>query len=48
MSKSSLEYAEKMGLEIAYQNLKILPKPSNEQYIIIEWLGKRIKELDKK
>ena len=48
MSKSILDYAEKMGLEIAYESLKLLTYPSNEQCIVIEWMDNRIKELQKK
>ena len=47
-NKSSLEYTEQMGLEIAYSDLKTLKQPTNEQCIVLDWLKKRIKELREK
>jgi hypothetical protein len=48
MSKSSLDYAELAGLELALGSLKLLPQPTNEQCIVIEWIEQRIKFLQEK
>lgn len=46
MSKSSIEYAELAGLQIALANLKIPPKPNTQ--VIIDWIEARIRELESK
>ena len=48
MSKSSLEYAELAGLKLALGSLKLLPQPTNEQCIVIEWIEQRVKVLQEK
>lgn len=42
MSKSSLDYAELLGLTLALENIK------TENAEVAKWLKKRIKELEKK
>lgn len=46
MSKSSMEYAELVGLQVALANLKTPPKPNTQA--IISWMEDRIKELENK
>jgi hypothetical protein len=46
MAKSSMEYTELAGLQIALANLKTPPKPNTQ--VIISWMETRIKELENK
>lgn len=48
MSKSSIDYAELAGLNIALAALKHLPKPSEKECAVIQWLEQRVKELESK
>ena len=48
MSKSSLDYTELAGLNIALAALKHLPKLSEKECIVLQWLEQRVKELELK
>lgn len=48
MSKSSVDYAELAGLNIALAALKYKSKQTNEECIVIHWLQERIRFLEQK
>lgn len=48
MSKSSLDYTELAGLNLALAALKSLPKLNDKECAVVEWLEQRVKEIQSK
>jgi hypothetical protein len=48
--KSSIDYAERMGLTISLSNLKILPadQVTEDILVVVQWMTARLKELENK
>jgi hypothetical protein len=46
MTKSSIDYVELSGLRVAVSNLETFPKSDTQT--VIDWMKKRIKELEDK
>lgn len=45
---SSVDYAELAGLNIALSNLLVNQKESNEESVVIDWIRRRIQQLNSK
>lgn len=48
MSKTSLDYAEIAGLQLALQYLKTLKNPTDDELSVMRWIPDRLYELKSK